>query len=136
EVVVDQLDLRVALLEGGELGRPVRPGRAGVEADHHAFLAGLLVERLLARIELRRVVDGLRLRGGPGSAGHGEQKGRCAGCQRAAGAGVLALDGSHGVLRWFPRWADACRWPRVSDRFTGLGLPAGTGSRRAARPRG
>ena len=55
EVVVDDLDVGVAPLERGELRRPVRPRRAGVEADHHALLLRRLVERLLARVQLRRV---------------------------------------------------------------------------------
>ena len=52
DVVVDDLDFGIALLERGELRRPVGPGRAGVEAHDHAFLLGGFVERLLAGIEL------------------------------------------------------------------------------------
>ena len=60
DVVVDDLDLGIALLERRELGGPVGPGRAGVEAHHHAFLFRGFVERFLAGVELRRIEHGLR----------------------------------------------------------------------------
>ena len=44
EVVVDDLDRRVARLEALEHGPPVGPGRPGVERDDHALLARLVVE--------------------------------------------------------------------------------------------
>ena len=60
DVVVDDLDFRIALLEGGEFRGPVGPSRAGVEAHHHAFLLRGVVERLLTGVELRRIEHGLR----------------------------------------------------------------------------
>ena len=69
EIVVGHLDRGIALLEGRELRRPIGPGRAGVERHDHAFLAGGLIQRLLARIELGRIHHGLRVRACASSSG-------------------------------------------------------------------
>ncbi len=61
EIVIGHLDCGIALLEGRKLRRPVGPSRAGIERNDHAFLAGGLVQSFLARIELGRIHDGLRM---------------------------------------------------------------------------
>ena len=62
EVVVGHLHGGVAFFECRELGGPIRPGRAGIEGHHHAFLVCRLVKRLLAGIQFRRLGDGLGVR--------------------------------------------------------------------------
>ena len=55
KVVVGHFDVGIAFLEIAEEALPVRPFRAGVERDDHAFLLGRFVKFLFALVEFRAV---------------------------------------------------------------------------------